>query len=151
MTQNKSEEYFMFSADKHDKSVMKKYLKQYDVKGSFNVIRSQETGEIIDENNLTTGLRLKPTPKKQMHIYIPSSKQNWWWKNKINPAKILSQSKSKVQVKSPSQERAMGFRTKKLATLYRHNFMLHFVTDVEWLLNNKITQQIHHRMHLFNI
>ena len=76
MTQNKSEDYFMFSADKHDKSVMKKYLKQYDVKGSFNVIRSEETGEIVNENNLTTGLRLKPTPKKQMHIYIPSSKQN---------------------------------------------------------------------------
>ena len=71
VTQNKSDDYFMFSSNKNEKRALKRFLKNEDKKGIMNKLvnwneNSQEEDEDRDDKTL------KKLPRKQMHVYLPS-------------------------------------------------------------------------------
>ena len=71
VTQNKSEDYLMFSSDSSEKSALKRFLKNADKKGKKTKLVNRDVKSAEDdENNKETSHEFY---KKQMHVYLPSS------------------------------------------------------------------------------
>ena len=71
VTQNKSEDYLMFSSNSDEKRALKRFLKNADKKGRKNkLVNPNEKSQEEDEEKIYN--KSNEFPKKQMHVYLPT-------------------------------------------------------------------------------
>ena len=71
VTQNKSEDYLMFSSNSDEKRALKRFLKNADKKGIKNkLVNPNEKSQDEDEEKIYN--KSNEFPRKQMHVYLPT-------------------------------------------------------------------------------
>ena len=72
VTQNKSEDYFMFSSNPYEKRALKTFLKHADKKGRKSKLVNSNENSQEDEDEAKNHKKSNEFPRKQMHVYLPS-------------------------------------------------------------------------------
>lgn len=71
VTQNKSEDYLMFSSNSDEKRALKRFLKNADKKGRKNkLVNPNEKSQEEEEEKIYN--KSNEFPRKQMHVYLPT-------------------------------------------------------------------------------